>query len=194
MRTNFERFVLGILFQMLITIGWAQFTMGPKVSVNFSNIIHETKMKTGFSAGIFFRFGKSFYFQPDFEYSFRSSTLKEAVKELKKNARLKDHYIDIPLLVGYKFVDNPNFNFRVFIGPRLGVLIANNLQSNKKDKIIGTVQVGGRTGLGIDFWRFTLDVSYDFSANKYNAASVTWRKQNMINIAFGFKIFKGKNK
>jgi hypothetical protein len=190
MKTNFERIVLGILFQMLITMGMAQFTMGPKVSVNFSNIIHETKMKTGFSAGVFFRFGKSFYFQPDFEYSFRSSTLKGAFGELKENARLKDHYIDIPLKVGYKFVDNPNFNFRVFIGPRLGILIANNLQPNKKDKFIGTVQMGGRTGIGIDFWRFALDVCYDFSANKYSAISSTWWKQNMISISLGFKIFK----
>ncbi|MDR0606225.1 MAG: PorT family protein [Bacteroidales bacterium] len=190
MRTNLGRFVLGILFQMLITIGMAQFTMGPKVSINFSNIMYETEMEPGFNAGIFFRFGKSFYFQPDFDYSFRTSTLKEAIGELKENARLKSHYIDIPLLIGYKFIDNPNFNFRVFIGPRLGILIANNLQSNGKDKSIGTVQIGGRTGIGIDFWRFILDVNYDFSANKYNAESVTWWKQNMINITLGFKIFK----
>jgi hypothetical protein len=146
-------------------------------------------MKPGFDAGIFFRFGRSFYFQPELDYSFRSSTFKTALSELKENARLKNHYLDIPLLIGYKIVDGPNFNFRVFIGPRLGILVGNK-SSWKKDEALGTVQIGGRTGIGIDFWRFTLDVNYDFSASKYNSIPVKWWKQNMVNIALGFKIIK----
>jgi hypothetical protein len=147
-------------------------------------------MKPGFDAGIFFRVGKAFYFQPEFDYSFRRSTLKGAISELKENTRLKNHYFDIPLLIGYKFVDNPNFNFRVFIGPRLGILIASNDPLYKKEKNRGLIQIGGRTGIGIDFWRFTLDVNYDFSASKYSSTPVTWWKQNIFNIALGFKLIK----
>jgi hypothetical protein len=187
MKTCFGRLVLGAFFQVIVLMGYSQFTLGPKVSVNFSNVLQKTEMSTGFNAGVFFRLGKSFYFQPELLYSFRSSTLKKAVGELKENLRLKNHYLDIPLLLGYKFVNNSNFKFRVFIGPRLGILIANNVKIKRKP--IEKIQFGGRTGIGIDFWRFTLDVSYDFSANKHESVSEGWIKQNMLNIALGFKIF-----
>ncbi|MDR1182566.1 MAG: PorT family protein [Bacteroidales bacterium] len=190
MKTLFRRLVSVAFFIAIAVAGYSQFTFGPKVSLNFSNISQKTEMKPGFNAGIFFRIGRSFYFQPELDYSFRSSTLKKVAGELKENARLKNHYFDIPLLVGYKFVDNPNFNFRISIGPRIGILITNNTQTHGKDNAMGRVQIGGRAGIGIDFWRFTFDVNYDLSANKDNSTPSTWWKQNMINIGLGFKILK----
>jgi hypothetical protein len=190
MKTYFRRLVLGALFIAITAMGYSQFTLGPKVGINFSNISQKTEMKLGFNAGFFFRIGTSFYFQPEVDYSFRSSTLKGVLGELQEDARLKNHYIDVPLLVGYKFVDNPNFNFRAFIGPRLGILISTNVQTSKNNSPIGKVQIGGRTGIGIDFWRFMFDVSYDFSASKDKYASSKWWQQNMIDISLGFKILE----
>ncbi|MDR1459734.1 MAG: PorT family protein [Bacteroidales bacterium] len=190
MKTHFECLLLGVFLQAISIMGFSQFTFGPKVSLNFSNIPKVTYMEPGFNAGFFFRIGKNFYFQPEINYSFRSSTLKGVMSELKEKARLKNHYLDIPLLVGYKFINNPNFNFRISIGPRVGVLIANNTRPRGKDNPIGRVQIGGRSGIGIDFWRFTFDVNYDFSASKDKVSTNKWYKQNMLDISLGFKILK----
>lgn len=187
-------FVLGILLIVLATPGFSQFTFGPKVGVNLSNVFNQDNIKSninvGFDAGIFLRIGDAFYFQPEVNYSFRSATFKDAITEIEDNFKLKTHNLDIPLLLGYKFINNPNFNFRLFIGPRLGVLIDNSLDSNTD--FLGKVQIGGEAGIGIDFWRFTFDVKYDFSANKYNNVtnSSSWLMQNMFNVALGFKILK----
>lgn len=179
------------LFLLLITItfpAFSQFTLGPKIGLNYSNIMNHTRFRAGMDAGIFLRLGGRFYFQPELDYSFRSSTFQEAWQEVESNLHLKTHYFDIPLLFGYKFIHNPNFNFRVFIGPRLGLMIDNSL--GDQDGSLKTLQIGGQAGIGIDIWRFTLDFKYDFSANQYEAENNgEWWKQNMFNIALGFKIF-----
>ncbi|MEG1556140.1 MAG: porin family protein [Bacteroidales bacterium] len=170
--------------------GSAQFTMGPRVALNFTNFQKESKMQPGFDAGLFFRVGKRFYFQPEVNYSFKSSTFKDAVNEVETNYKLKNHYLDIPLLLGFKIVNKNNFNFRLFIGPRMGILLSKNFPTNYES---GTLQWGGEAGLGIDFWRFAFDFKYDFSSNKVkniSAESATYWKQNMFVLSLGFKIFK----
>ncbi|MDR0367897.1 MAG: PorT family protein [Bacteroidales bacterium] len=182
--------ILIIVFCGISLSGFSQFTFGPKVGVNFSNFVDKTSMNAGIDAGIFLRVGSSFYFQPEVYYSFSSSSLKEAWNEVENMSKIKTHSLIIPLMVGYKFVNNPNFNFRLFLGPRLGLMIDDNY--DKDTNPLGTVQLGGRCGLGFDFWRFTLDAGYDFSVNQPNPdySSNTWWKQNMISISLGFKILK----
>jgi hypothetical protein len=173
--------------------GFSQFTFGPKVGVNFSNFIDKTTMNAGIDAGVFFRVGNNFYFQPEVEYSFKSSDFKSAWKEVEHLRKIKTHNINIPLLVGYKFVNRENFKFRLFIGPRLGLMIDDNYSKNTNP--LGIVQLGGRAGVGFDIWRFTLDAGYDFSASQPNPdfSSNTWWKQNMVCISVGFKILKRNN-
>lgn len=188
MKKYIKLFILGFALCGISNTGFSQFTFGPKIGVNFSNYVEKTNMRGGIDAGIFFRVGTAFYFQPEVVYSFRSSTLKEIIKEIGDIGKFKNHYFDIPLLLGYKFINNDDFKFRVFLGPRLGLLMTNN---SKEKNPMGVIQIGGRTGLGIDFWRFTFDVNYDFSTNQPNSdASSTWWKQHMFNISLGFKVFK----
>lgn len=179
------KYLFLIFFSFLTYSGFSQFTLGPKVGLNYTNIIGHSDYRAGMDAGIFMRIGTFFYFQPEFDYSFRSSNFKSAYDEIENNFRLKTHNFDIPLLIGFKFFSAPNFNFRVFIGPRIGVLIDNSLENNS----MKTVQIGGQAGIGIDIWRFTLDAKYDFSGNKYEGTSDEWWKQNMFNFALGFKFF-----
>lgn len=189
MKTQIKH-ILTIVFLTITITGFSQFTFGPKVGVNFSNFVDKTSMNAGIDAGIFLRVGTNFYFQPEVNYSFASSSLKGAWNEVENMSKIRTHYINIPLMVGYKFINNPNFNFRLFIGPRLGLLVGDNY-SNDTDPL-GTVQLGGRVGLGLDFWRFTFDAGYDFSANQPNPdySSNKWWKQNMVCISLGFKILK----
>lgn len=173
----------------LTTKAQSSFSLGIKAGVNFSNYISESNLEPGADAGIFLRAGKRFYFQPEVLYSFRTSTFKDMVDEVQQNIDIQEHYIDIPLFLGVKIVSKENFNLRIFLGPRVGLRVGSSYSDI--DSLIGYAQWGGRAGLGIDFWRFTLDLSYDISASKFkNYESDTFWKQNLIGASLGFKIVK----
>ena len=99
----------------------AQFSLGIKVAGNYTNYMDRSDFFYGGDAGIFMRLGDRFYFQPEVNYSFRSTNLREIVTEVSDNIRLKQHFIDVPLLLGYHFIDNENFKFHIFVGPRTGI-------------------------------------------------------------------------
>lgn len=165
------------------------FSFGIKVGCSFSNYISKSNLKPGGDAGIFFRCGNRFYFQPEVEYAFRSSTFKDLGDELEDNFSVGEHYIDIPLLLGCKIVNNPNFNLRLFLGPRVGLRISSSYKDIKE--FLGYAQWGGQVGLGVDLWRFTIDVKYDISATKFKEIdSDEFWKQNIFNVSVGFKIVK----
>lgn len=167
----------------------SSFSLGIKAGVNFSNYISESNLEPGADAGIFLRAGKRLYFQPEVLYSFRTSTLNDMVDEVQQNIDMHEHYIDIPLFLGVKIVNKENFNLRIFLGPRVGLRVGSSYSDI--DSLLGYAQWGGRAGIGIDFWRFTLDFSYDISASKFkNYESDTFWKQNLIGASLGFKIVK----
>ncbi len=170
-----------------------QFSLGIKVAGNASNYVDFSDLDGGVDAGLFFRFGNRFYFQPEVNYSFRSTKLDDIVSEYSDNVRLKQHFLDIPMLLGYHFIYNENFRFHLLAGPRVGVRVGSNISeiSSLTDDS-GDVQFGIQVGLGIDFWRFTLDARYDFSANKISQINQDpdYWKQNMIILSLGFKFIK----
>ena len=193
MKKIFTTLSLFILIFAFAPIANAQFSLGIKVAGNYSNYIDRSDFFYGGDAGIFMRLGDRFYFQPEVNYSFRSSNLKEIVTEVSDNIRLKQHFVDVPLMLGYHFIDNENFKFHIFLGPRIGVRIGSNIDEIADlDMSNQRMQWGGQLGVGLDFWRFTLDARYDFSANKFmlsDQSTGMW-KQNMVILSLGFKIVK----
>lgn len=167
----------------------SSFSFGIKAGANFSNYISESTLEPGADAGIFLRAGRIVYFQPEVLYSFRTSTINAMVDEVKENIELNDHFIDIPLFLGFKIVNKENFNLRLFLGPRVGLRVGSSYSDI--DSLMGYAQWGGRAGIGIDFWRFTFDIHYDISANKFKASDDnTFWKQNLMSASLGFKIVK----
>lgn len=169
----------------------AQFSLGLKVAGNAVNYQKLTDRNFGLEAGLFMRLGQNFFFQPEVNYVFKSSNLKDAVAEISSNIHLKQHYIAVPALLGYHFINNDNFKFRLTLGPRFDFKISDNIQDS--DWKTGNVQWGGQVGAGIDFWRFALDFSYCFSADRFtNTANSTSQNnfQNMFILSLGFKIVK----
>ena len=180
-------FVVGTL--LFSAKAQSSFSLGIKAGVNFSNYISESNLEPGADAGIFFRIGRTVFFQPEVLYSFRTSSFNEMVDEVRQNIDIQEHYIDIPLFIGFKIVNKENFNLRLFLGPRVGLRVGSDY--NDIDSLLGYAQWGGRAGLGIDFWRFTLDLSYDISASKFKKPNADdfW-KQNLRSASLGFKIIK----
>lgn len=190
---KFVALLVSMLTMSLLTIGTAnaQFTIGIKAAGNASNYSQLTNRKFGLEAGIFMRLGDNFFFQPEVNYSFKSSTLKDAVNEFSENWQLKQHFISVPALLGYHFINNENFKFRLTIGPRFDFKIADNLgdtgwQTNK-------VQWGGQVGLGMDIWRFALDFNYCISADNFrntDQGETQKKTMNLFILSLGFKFIK----
>ena len=185
--------VVSILAMSVLTMGTAnaQFTIGIKAAGNASNYRQLTDRSFGLEAGVFMRLGGNFFFQPEVNYSFKSSTIKDAVDEITNNFKLKQHYISVPALLGYHFVNNDNFKFRLTIGPRFDFKIADNVENSEWET--NTVQWGGQVGLGIDFWRFALDFNYCIAADNFrNSTQGTsqTRQMNLFILSLGFKFIK----
>ncbi len=193
-----KRFFLALALVTVSLLGYAQspsrdnstFAMGIKADfegskLNFGDI--KGSFEPGFSAGVFFRFGKTVYFQPEVLYAFRSQNIPDAIDEA---IDAKNHYLNIPLFLGGTIVNNKNFKLRLFVGPEFGFLVGTSYES--ADDFFSRVEYGGTAGLGIDFWRFTLDAGYNFSfaKNKFDKVEATNIRKDLFRIGVGFKIFR----
>ncbi len=181
------------LFNLLtVKQATAQFSLGLKVAGNATNYIALTKHDFGMEAGLFMRFGDRFFFQPEVNYVFKQSKFKENhLHEYSANETIKQHYVSVPALLGYHFINNDNFKFRLTIGPRFDFKISDNM--TETDWNSNVVQWGGQVGVGIDFWRFSLDGSYCIAADNFRnmmEGSSQTKQLNMFIVSLGFKIVK----
>ena len=186
-------FIASVLALNLITIATsqAQVSVGIKVAGNMTNYQKLTTGNFGIEPGIFLRLGKNFYFQPEVSYVFKSSTFKDVVNEFSTNVRLKQHFVSVPVLLGYHFINKDNFKLHLTLGPRFDFKVSDNIEGS--DWKANSLQWGGQVGLGVDLWRFTLDASYCVAAdNFYNeVTTVTQTKMaNVFLLSLGFKIKK----
>ena len=111
------------LFFFCSVFGWSQVSVGPRLSLNFSNAIGGensagNKFKFGFSAGVFLRFQISdqVFFQPEMLYSTRGF---KYIGAGDTNLTHNLSYIDYPFLIGVQVGESGFINF----GPQIGYLI-----------------------------------------------------------------------
>ena len=169
----------------------AQFTIGLKVAGNADNYSQLTSRNFGAEAGLFMRLGDRFYFQPEVNYVFKSSVFQNSQNIFSSNSDLKQHFVALPLLLGYHFVNNKNFKFHLTAGPRFDFRLMDNMEGT--DWHTNVVQWGGQVGAGIDVWLFTLDFSYCIAADNFRNTSegVSQTKHmNMFMLSLGFKFIK----
>lgn len=169
----------------------AQFKIGIQVAGNAANYNQLTKKNFGMEAGIFMRLGDRFFFQPEANYVFKRSTPIDNPSEFSSGEEIKQHYISVPLLLGYHFIDNDNFKFRLTLGPRFDFKVADNQGNN--DWQTNTVQWGGQAGVGIDFWLFALDFSYCIAADNFRnmiEGTNQTKMANMFILSLGLKFIK----
>lgn len=169
----------------------AQFSIGIKVAGNADNYMHLTKTNIGMEAGVFLRLGEKFYFQPELNYVFKNSTFQDQTAEFSTNQVLQQHFLSVPALLGYQFINKENFKFHLTIGPRFDFRLKDNMTGT--DWSANAVQWGGQIGAGIDFWRFVLDFNYCIAAdnfrNSHEGTSQT-QQMNMFILSLGFKFIK----
>lgn len=180
-----------VLNVLVMETAQAQFSLGVKVAGNTVNYKKLTENDFGLETGLFLRFGNSFFFQPEVNYAFKRSTFLEQYVGYSPNGALRQHFLSVPALLGYHFVDKDNFKFRLTLGPRFDFKIADNM--NDEEWSSNALQWGGQVGVGVDLWRFTLDANYCIAADNFRniAEGTTQTKQmNMFIVSLGFKIVK----
>lgn len=206
-----KKIVLMLSFVFCSITVFGQFTLGVKAGLNLSSLsIGKSKnfidyeIGPGFDAGVFMRFGKRLYVQPEILYSLKTTTPKLKFHETTvniKNDKEQLQTLDIPILVGYKIYNSSDdIKVRGFLGPRFGFALRNTLGANIdgiwQDVKSGTFDFAGQIGFGVDLWRFTLDIMYDYTfTNGYRVtidqANVEMKTHfNTFKFCVGFKIIK----
>lgn len=168
-----------------------QLAMGFKVAANSVSMDNFSDFSGGFDIGLFCSVGKKTYVQPELCYSFRSTDFLNIVGEFRENYAMRQHFLDIPLLIGYHFINLCNFKMHIVVGPRVAVLLNNHLlEAATVREMASHIQWGGQLGVGIDIWRLSLDARYDIAADKTTTNQSRFRLQNMFVVSLGVKLLK----
>ncbi|MBI9059177.1 MAG: PorT family protein [Labilibaculum sp.] len=144
--------------------------------------------ENGMMLGAFLRINlNKWYLQPELNYVSRKG---EVVVD-GTGYDFKTKSMDIPMLLGYKLVKLPAFKLRAFTGPVASFKIDDSFSSTFKDtykepSFEGAVW-NAKVGAGVDVWKLTLDVDYEFGLT--DVSSEFLKKNKMVNVTLGFKLF-----
>lgn len=162
---------------------------------NLSNNYQESlDSKTGFSAGIFTRFGNKFYLQPELLYTERSGSIY-TTNGGSNEYEIKTKNIDIPVLVGFKLLNV----LRINAGPVATLKLKeehkflNSVSSTiTEDEAFKNATFGYQLGAGLSFGALEIDVRKEgslgsisedyFQDQKFNQKMDGWQ------LTLGFKI------
>jgi hypothetical protein len=160
----------------------------------------------GFTGGVFFRFGKTAYIQPEILLSQkggRFNVYKDGIKDENGNVDLRFSNLDVPVLLGFRVA---RF-FRVNVGPMASLMLAKNGRiKDSFDEITGDngsgefnnrLAFGYQAGVGLDFGRLSVDVRYEGNFSELarvnfdnsTTASQFGKKANLFQATLGFAIF-----
>jgi len=169
----------------------SNFAFGPKASFHFNKLYFNqnftSSFEPGFEGGIFFRFGKKWYMQPELLYSFRQTNFEVLLDEVNTNIAAQNHYVILPILIGYKILNGESSNIRLLFGPKFAYRLATN--KPEFDDILKPFEYGCEVGVGLDVSIVTLDISYNFyfSQSNTNELSQNILHQSMFNASLGIK-------
>lgn len=141
----------------------------PSVTVDgqtFRNNLNESlQSKTGTSFGIYTRFGKNLFLQPEVLYSTRAGSFNVVRNGQSESVTVKTTSFDVPVLLGIKggpirVMAGPVVSFRVDDNERLGAALSQYTNGSLNDawsKAYYGYQVGG----GLDLGSLGIDVRYE---------------------------------
>lgn len=167
---------------------------------NFSFKANDTRAY-GFVGGIFMRFGKTFFIQPEILLSQKGGKFDvfEDGKATGRTIDLKLTNIDFPVLIGVKISDvfrinaGPIATFRLSDSGNLGDSIKE-YQGRAASEIFRDVILGYQAGVGFDIGKLNIDLRYEGNINDVvnvkfsdvNTASKFAAKGNSLQATLGF--------
>lgn len=173
----------------------------PNVSVDGQtfrdNLNDSFNSRTGTSFGIYTRFGRNLFIQPELLYSTRAGSLDIIRNGQKESTTVTTTSFDVPLLLGIKggpirVMAGPVISFRIDDNQRLGEALSQYTSGTLNDawaKAYYGYQVGG----GLDIGSLGLDVRYEGNVsdiaqindngNKFGQRLKSWQ------ITLAYKLF-----
>lgn len=206
--------LLAILLMGKLNDSQAQFTLGIRGGVNFSqlktdsqqsvgvNIKQSLDTKTGYVGGIFARIGTKIFIQPELIFSAKGGSINVLPQNGSTAQTVAIEYtnLDVPLLLGFKF--GP---LRINAGPVASFKISDKGLDDELKKYSSNVgesfknaSYGYQAGAGVDIGSFCLDLRYegslsdissgDFKDNLMNKVNFS-QKSNLWQVTLGLKLF-----
>ena len=160
----------------------------------------------GFVGGVFFRFGKTFYIQPELLLSQkggRFNAYEDGVQDSNGKVDVRFSNFDVPVLFGVRVAKF----FRINVGPMASLRLSSNGKiGDSFDDITGgnsgaefknRLAYGYQAGVGVDLGRLSLDVRYEgnftdivkVEFDNATTASQFGKKSNLFQATLGFAIF-----
>lgn len=190
-----KKYLLSVALLVAVCISaQAQFSLGIKGGVNFSNINADNfneSTRTGYQAGVFARFGNAFYLQPEVYLSSTGGSLVTTDGAFK--AKVNFTNMSVPLLLGHSF-GTKDLNFRLMVGPVYTYALSKNesFSDNANAAIAdfghyNNSTLGFQAGGGVDIGPITADLRYEGGLTKINPNY--GQRQNLWALSVGFKFF-----
>jgi hypothetical protein len=185
------------------SFGQLNIKIGPKVGYTASQLRTNldsisSQFKSGFQLGIFVRFGKKIYLQPELYYTTKGGVFTSNSQNWKENIKIGS--LDVPVLVGVSFINSELLNVRILAGPVVSFSV--NKTIKEENSITGPITSADiksanwyiQAGAGVDLWKFTFDVRYQIGLNKiisdvaYNGSTINFNTSNNVwVVSLGFK-------
>jgi hypothetical protein len=142
------------------------------------NMITE-QVKSNYQAGIFFQFGRKFYFQPEFYYGVQN-------QYVGTQSEVTINTLKVPMMLGMRLINLKIISAHIMAGPSLSYLLNESVPDPNQKKTSFALQAGG----GIDVLGFiTLDVRYSVDLNNSTNQEVKhlgW--DSGVNVTLGLKL------
>jgi len=167
------------------------------------NLSESYQSRTGMVGGLWMRFGRTFYIQPEAVVSSKGGAFKVYYngQDVSDLVKVKLTTIDVPVLVGLKL--GP---IRVNAGPMASFVVGNNqtlsqaLQqytSGSANDAFQKAFYGYQVGGGLDIGSLSIDVRYEGALSEVSSLSLGYgakntqfsQKNNLWQVTLGWKIF-----
>lgn len=170
------------------------FHIGVKGGANFTKTSTESsslegKYGFGYQAGVMTRMdlGK-LYVQGEALFNKRKTTYES---QDGSSSKLSWNAIDIPVVVGYKFIKTDDFNVRVFAGGVYSYAFNNKISTSQAllegFKKFDKSNIGVTGGLGLDYKNFTVDLRYETSLSSISKEFKS--KPHSFSLGIGYFLF-----
>ena len=147
---------------------------------------YNSKSATGWGAGAMLRVNmKRAYLQAELMYAEKNVKFDSALNN--ETSKMKN--LEVPLVIGYRFIKLPVLHVRAFAGGVYTNIVGDNFKTQDITGVFDDFNkdnLGYRLGLGVDVLNFTVDVSYDGGFKNVSRQYKTKPSAWMVSLGYFF--------
>jgi hypothetical protein len=160
-------------------------TFGIRAGANYSELYGDPatlnrKGKVGVVAGAFARIGDRLYVEPGAYFASYGSKFDFNAQRYD----VKFTTLQVPVLIGYKFINTKDFDFHGAVGPEADFNLKKPNSIQELD--YKSFTAAGRVNAGVDIQHLTIDMGYNYGFDKANKKLD--QKVGMYSLTIGFKL------